>query len=153
MLIYKIFLLRKAFFRYLFLIGLLLISFLLVATLSQSVSNIIYKKNNNITNRKILIELSENIGITDLKAKIKDDNNLNLEKITKIEDNKNKEYEIVFKNYKDVEVFKENYSKYYNIITFFGDSVENRNVLFYLEMVLSIASYIFWGVFGVSIDI
>jgi len=155
MLIYKTFLSNKNFFRYLFLISLLLISFLLVATLSQSVSNMIFQKNNNITNRKILIELNENIEITDLKVKIEDDNNLNLEKITKseLEDEKNNEYEIVFKNYTDVEFFKENYSEYYNVITFFGDSIENQSVLFYLKMVLSIASYIFWGVLLISISI
>lgn len=131
--VYKIFLKNDSILKYMSLFVLLLFFFFIITNLNNTLSNSIYKKNNKLDNRRIIVSLVQKEYIDKIKKFSQ------IEKINMIDE---LDYELIFKDYRDINKFVELSSDYYSKITFFGDSIETKNVLFYLNSILKIASII-----------
>lgn len=131
--IFKIFFKNENIFKYMILFTILLCSFFIINILNNTISNVIFEKNNSFNNRKITIVLNKKNYIKKIKS-------LNyIEEIKKIDDY---EYDIIFNDFRDVDTFTKSYSSFFTKVTYYGDSSENKSVLSYLNTILKISSYI-----------
>lgn len=131
--VYKIFLKNDIILKYMFLFVLLLFFFFIITNLNDTLSNSIYKKNNKLDNRRIMVSLIQKEYIHQIEK---------FPQIKKIKMINELDYELIFKDYRDVNTFVESNDNYYTKITYFGDTNETKNVLFYLNSILKIASII-----------